>query len=239
MSAKLLPRLVSIVLLALLLSAIACQQSTPSTNQSAMNTSDSKAWDSYLNEFLEAYFVARPDFAVHAGRHEFDGKLPDWSAEGLAREAKRLHVAKDRVASFPESALDERQRFERDYVAAQIDSDLFWLESAEWPLRCLQFYADAIDPDVYVSREYAPLEQRLKASTAYAKAIPIAFDQIRKNLRAPLPTTFVAIVPTTYGGCRSTRRRAGDLAPVKDEQLRRISKRTTAPLKRCGIWMPG
>jgi len=45
---------------------------------------------------------------------------------------------------------------------------------------------DAIDPDVYVSREYAPLEQRLKAYTVYAKAVPTAVEQIRKNLRTPL-----------------------------------------------------
>jgi hypothetical protein len=191
-----------------------------------MTTSDSKAWDSYLNEFLEAYFVARPDFAVRAGRHEFDGKLPDWSPEGLAKEAKRLHAAKDRVASFPESALDERQRFEREYVASQIDADLFWLESAEWPLRSPQFYADAIDPDVYVSREYAPLEQRLKAYISYAKAIPAAIDQIRKNLRTPLPKTYVAIGHTTYGGLVSFYEKdvPAIFVPVKDEQLQQQFK---------------
>ncbi|HEY8188408.1 MAG TPA: DUF885 domain-containing protein [Pyrinomonadaceae bacterium] len=191
-----------------------------------MKTSDSADWDSYLNGFLEAYFVARPDFAVRAGRHEFDGKLPDWSAEGLAKEIKRLHSEKDRVGSFQESALSEKQRFERNYVASVIDSDLFWLESAEWPKRCPQYYADAIDPDVYVSREYAPLDQRLKAYTAYAKAVPIALDQIRKNLRTPLPKTFVNIGHTTYGGLVSFYEKdvPAIFAGVKDEQLQKNFK---------------
>ncbi|MEP6820338.1 MAG: DUF885 domain-containing protein, partial [bacterium] len=87
MSAKLLFRLTVAAVFAFLLSSIACQQTTPPNNQTAMNVSDSKDWDSYVNEFLEAYFVAHPDFAVRAGRHEFDGKLPDWSAEGFAKEA--------------------------------------------------------------------------------------------------------------------------------------------------------
>src|SRR6266545_2449397 len=156
MSAKLLLRLASICVFASLLLPVACQQTTQPTRQTATTANDSRAWDSYQNGFLEAYFVAHPDFAVRAGRHEFDGKLPDWSAEGLAKEIKRLHAEKDRVAGFAESALDERQRFEREYVASVIDADIFWLESAEWPFRCPQFYADAIDPDVYVSREYAP-----------------------------------------------------------------------------------
>jgi hypothetical protein len=158
---------------------------------------------------------------VRAGRHEFDGKLPDWSAEGFAKEAKRLHAEKDRLAGFQDSTLSERQRFEREYVASQIDADLFWIESAQWPFRCPQYYADAIDPDVYVSREYAPLDQRLKAYTAYAKAVPTAVDQIRKNLRTPLPKTFVNIGHTNYGGLIAFYEKdvPAIFASVKDEQL--------------------
>src|SRR6266545_7690271 len=147
MSTKLPLRLILAAASAFLLLSIACQQTNQPNNQPAMKTSESAAWNSYVNEFLEAYFVAHPDFAVRAGRHEFDGKLPDWTAEGFAGEIKRLHAESDRVAGFPESALDERQRFEREYVASVIDADIFWLESAEWPFRCPQFYADAIDPD--------------------------------------------------------------------------------------------
>ena len=226
MSAKLPLGLILAAALSCLLFAIACQQATTPTNQSTMNAADSKSWDSHVNEFIEAYFVAHPDFAVRAGRHEFDGKLPDWSAEGLAREARRLHAEKDQLAAFRDSALNDRQRFERDYIAGIVDGDLFWLESAEWPMRCPQFYADSIDPDVYVSREYAPLDQRLRAYTAYAKAIPIAIDQIRKNLRTPLPKTFVNIGHTTYGGLISFYEKdvPAIFASVKDEQLQKDFK---------------
>ncbi len=153
MSVRFLSRLIVVFAFALLFAVSGCQQATPPANQQTMNTNESKEWDSYVNEFLEAYFVAHPDFAVRAGRHEFDGKLSDFSATGIANEIKRLHAAKDRVAGFQDATLNERQRFERDYVASVIDGDLFWMESAEWPFRCPQFYADSIDPDVYVSRE--------------------------------------------------------------------------------------
>jgi hypothetical protein len=226
MSAKLLLRLALATTFALLFFSIACQQTTQPNNQTAMTASDSKSWDSYVNEFIEAYFRAHPDFAVRAGRHEFDGKLPDWSAEGIKKEIARLHAEKDRIAGFADSTLSERQRFEREYVASVIDSDLFWLESAEWPMRCPQFYADAIDPDVYVSREYAPIDQRLKAYTAYAKAIPTAIEQIRKNLRTPLPKTFVNIGHTTYGGLISFYEKdvPAIFTSVKDDQLQKDFK---------------
>ena len=100
-----------------------------------------------------------------------------------------------------------------EYVAAQIDSDLFWLESAEWSLRCPQFYADAIDPDVYVSREYAPSNNGSKAYTRLRESYSDGHRSDSENMRTPLPKTFVNIGHTTYGGLVSfyQKRRAGDL----------------------------
>src|ERR1051325_4456922 len=199
MPATLSSRFAVVFAVALFLLAASCQQAPPTANQNP-SQSESAEWNSYVNEFIEAYFVAHPNFAVAAERHEFDGKLTDFSKEGIAAEIKRLHAAKERVASFSDASLNERQRFERDYVMSVIDGDLFWRESAEWPFRCPQFYADSIDPDVYVSREYAPLDQRMRAYINYAKAVPTAVEQIRNNLRTPMPKTFVNIGHTTFGG---------------------------------------
>lgn len=211
------------VLIVSLLLSLGCQQTNQQTNQQRPANRDFKSWDAFVNEFLEAYFVAHPDFAVRSGRHEFDGKLPDWTTEGITKEIQRLREQKKRLRDYEDSVLDERQRLERDYVVSVIDADLFWLDSAEWPYRNPQFYAEAIDPDVYVSRAYAPLEQRLRAYTKYAKSIPASLDQIRRNLRTPLPKTYVNIGHTTFGGLVSFYEKdvPAILAPVKDEQLQK------------------
>ena len=36
-------------------------------------------WPAFVESFIEARFKADPYFAVQAGRHEFDGKMPDLS----------------------------------------------------------------------------------------------------------------------------------------------------------------
>jgi len=229
MTARIPARVYLASMLLLIVIAAGCQRSPRNLTQSG-SPGESKNWDSYVNEFLEAYFSAHPDFAVRAGRHEFDGKLPNWSSEGIAAEIKRLHGQKDRLQGFKNSALNEEQRFERDYIGALVDSDLFWLESAEWPLRCPQFYADAIDPDVYVSRPYASLDRRMQAYTDYARSIPVAIDQIRKNLRTPLPKTFVNIGHTTFGGLASFYEKdvSGVFASVKDEELQKNFREANA-----------
>lgn len=165
--------------------AIAYQHAATASQSSATS------WDSFTSSFIEATFKAQPHFAVWAGRHEFDGRLPDWSATGIKKEIKRLHEARVRALSFKVANLTDKQRFERDYIVARIDASLFWLETADWPSRSPTFYGWGLDPQVYIAREYAPLTQRLRAYTAYAKAIPRAVAQMRANLRTPLPRSYV------------------------------------------------
>jgi len=182
------------------------------------NSSD---WDAYVERYLDAYFAAHPDYAVVEGRHEFDGKLPDFSSQGLAREIARLHAARQQTQAFSDTALDQRQRFERDYLIAAIDGDLFWLESAQAPYRNPQFYNDAIDPEVYLTRPYAPLDQRMRAFIDYAHALPTALDQIRANLRTPLPRTYVDRGRSLTGGLAQYFETdvAGIFSQVQDPQL--------------------
>jgi hypothetical protein len=137
---------------------------------------------------------------VWAGRHEFDGRLPDLSRSGIDNEIRRLRLQRERALRFRDEGLDEARRFERDYVAARLDGDLFWLESAELPFRDPTYYSGELDPNVYVSRECAPLADRLRAYIKYARAVPAAAEHIRANLRTPMPRTFVQVGRTAFGG---------------------------------------
>jgi len=182
-----------------------CQKPAPPANQTAntntnMNNSANTGWDSYVAKFLDDYFAANPTFAVYQGKHEFDGKLPDWSEDGLKKEIDRLKAERGKAAAFKDDQLDERQRFERDYLIAQIDKDVFWRETADQPHKNPYFYSDAIDPDVYVSRDYASPDVRIRSYTSYAKNVPGALEQIKKNLKFPMAPTLIKIGRTAIGG---------------------------------------
>ncbi len=133
--ARSLIRLASAILVLVLLTG--CRTTPPPVR--------SADWDTYVAGYLDAYFAVHPDIAVSNGRHEFDGKLPDFSRAALDREVARLHAERVRAAGFVGN-LDPKQQFERDYVIAAIDSDLFWLESARWPYRDPYFYSGSVDP---------------------------------------------------------------------------------------------
>ena len=168
---------------------------------------ESREWNRFVDNFIEGYFEANPTAAVYAGRHEYDGRLPDLSAAGLARSSDWLKAQRELALGFETESLSEAQQFERDYVLAAIDGQLFWLEDAGWPYKDPTVYAGSLDPSVYVTREYAPLEQRRRGFITVARGIPAVADHARNNLRPPLPmigtseSTTNAIVPTHIPAC--------------------------------------
>jgi len=206
----------------------------------SFNIQRSNDWNSFVHRFIESYFVHHPDFAVYQGRHEFDGKLPDWTPEGFGKQITWLKEQRKAALAFEAESLDQQQSFEREYLISIIDKDLFWLEKAESPFRNPTFYN--LDPNVYLARPYAPLETRLKAYTAYAKGIPAAAEHIKRNLRTPLPKTFVDIGRITFGGLASyyTNDVPAVFKEVKDQALltefRDANEKAIAAMRQLDSW---
>jgi uncharacterized protein (DUF885 family) len=189
--------LASLLLALLLLGAAGCK---PETEVGDAEGGAPRGWEALVAGFLEQTFRAQPSFAVWAGRHEFDGQLPDWSTAGIEREIARLREARAEVEAFPAASLSAEQRFEREYLSSVIDGSLFWLDAARAPFRNPTWYSDQLDPAVYLSRPYAPLEVRMAGYIGYARAIPAAAANVRANLRTPLPRTFVDRAVGAFGG---------------------------------------
>jgi hypothetical protein len=183
------------------------------------------AWDRFVERYIEDYFSAHPAFAVAQGRHEFDGMLPDWSAEGIAREIERLKQAREQALSFAEADLGAEAAFQREYLLASIDRNLFWLDKADRPFRNPDFYfdwlSDSIAPAPYLSLNYAPLPDRMRAYVRYARAIPRAAAQIRANLRMPMARTVLQYGIDSFGGLADYYRNdvPAAFASVEDAEL--------------------
>ena len=158
------------------------------------------AWPDFAAAFIEDTFRADPYFAVQAGRHEFDGRMADWSAESLAAEVARLHKARTQAETLDAASMNAQERFERDYLLAVIDGNLFWLERARAPFTNPAWYLNRLDPDVYLNRDYAPLAKRMQGYIGYAHAIPRLAAEIRANLRTPLPVSLVQRGIDGFGG---------------------------------------
>ncbi len=188
------------------------------------------AWDATVRSFVEGYFERHPAFAAGAGRHEFDGRLPDWSPEAFVDEVERLREDRRRALGFDPATLDEARCFERELLIAVTDADLFWLEEAESHRSNPLFYSGRLDPNLYLSRDYAPLEERLQAYIHYARQVPRATAQMRANLRTPLPRTFAELGEKSFGSlaCYYETDVPRVFAAVEDPDLQRQMREANA-----------
>ncbi|MBT2144985.1 MULTISPECIES: DUF885 domain-containing protein [unclassified Rhodanobacter] len=192
--------------------------------------SDNARLEAAVDDFIDGMFQHYPTFAANAGKHEFDGKLPDYSPAGLKADADWLHAQRARFAAFGDDKLDESGRFHRDYVLAVIDGQLFWLEDSGFPYSNPAFYTGDLSPSMYLTRPYAPLPERMAAFVAYQEALPKAIAQIKANFKLPLPESYIELGVNSFGGYASFFKTdvPAIFAEVKDDALQARFKASNA-----------
>jgi uncharacterized protein (DUF885 family) len=210
-----------VAVLLLVVALAACGRQEQQADRTAQD------WPAFVQQFADGFMEAHPMMAFAAGRKEYAGRFPDWSAEGIAAEIKRLKSLAAQANTFDAHEMTDAQRFERDYLLAVVDRNLFWLERAEWPMRNPTFYfdwnLDFLSPDPYLTKPYAPLDVRLRDFTKWLSNVPAATAQIRQNLRTPMPRTWIDQGVASFGGMVPFLRDDAPqvFADVKDEALRK------------------
>ncbi len=233
--------------LAIALVGAACKREAPagtpaaSAADKALAPADSP-WQQAVDAYISGWMTHNPVQAANAGKHEFDGKLPDWSAEGLRKQAEWLHAQRDKLAGFGDDQLDSVQRFQREYALSVIDGQLFWLEESGFPNANPAWYLGDLSPSMYLTRPYAPLATRMAAFVRYQQALPAAIAQMRGNLRGRLPDTYIDLGANTFAGYADFFRDdvAAIFAEVKDpalqEKLRASNAAAVAATRETAAW---
>jgi uncharacterized protein (DUF885 family) len=188
------------ILVVTLLFAACTRDPAPAPSEPVAAAPAGKSWPEFVDSFIESRMKADPYFAVQAGRHEFDGQMPDWSRAALEADVAQTRRFLDELRQYDPAKLNERRRFERDYLEWVMERQVFWDATAEQPFRNPTWYLDRLDPSMYLEREYAPLPKRLEGYLGYARAVPTLARNIRENLRAPLPKAFIERGVAGFGG---------------------------------------
>ncbi len=185
-------------------------------------TAPTVTWSAFTQTTIDGWLAIDPSFAVYQGAHQFDGKLPDWSDAGLKKKAEFLRGVIDHASAYDK--LEGKERVERDYMVKVAEGQLFWLEVADQPHTNPAFYVGGgLDPNVYIAREYADKPTRLKALIAFFDSVPAAAANIRANLKAPMPASFIKYGTSGFGGFAEayTTSAREAFADVKDEALQK------------------
>jgi uncharacterized protein (DUF885 family) len=175
--------------------------------------------------FFADYFRHYPPFATEAGNHEYDDRWPDLTDAGTAVRLAWLADVRGRLEA--EGGLSREEEIDRRVLLATIEELRFdeeELDELSWsPIT----YSYLLGGGLFalLSREFAPLPERLASAAGRMEGIPEALDAARANLtsgRGREVSTFhvekaIATMPGVADLCRTAATMAADL---EDASLR-------------------
>lgn len=156
------------------------------------------------NEYFDTiYLPFNPTLATQLGVHQYDDQLEDYSKVGMDAKIKRFQAFAKRVEAVNPAQLDEQQQGNRELILNSIRSQLLTLQKIRpWeknPDYYISGTPNSIVPTgiansafVIMEREYAPVNDRLRAFVAREKRMPAVLSNAKKNLRNP-PKIFTDI----------------------------------------------
>jgi uncharacterized protein (DUF885 family) len=211
-------------------------------NFCAAATAADAAFETLARAFIEDYLKANPEEATQLGDHRYDDRLSDFSLAGLARKAELLRRYQAELGRIETRALTGANRIDARILALEIDAMLFSLTEErphEWnPLS----YNGSLANSVYgfVSREFAPAEQRLRSALHRLAAMPAVIEQIKANLKNPPRIHTETAIQQTAGAITLVRSGLDPLlaqAPAFKAQLAPVQEKAIAALTSYKEWL--
>jgi uncharacterized protein (DUF885 family) len=175
-------------LLVLLFAAGCAAPSRPSV--SAGRDADS-IFAQIADDFLEGYLAWRPQMAVGLGLHQYDGKVTDLSRSSLDGELMRLKRFDRQLAGLQTEALSQRSFYDYRLLRATIQKELFRFEEKQAYRLNPMTYAGVLDVNIYIKRDFAPLEDRVRSLIAVLAEASRIMAAARSNLADALAKPFV------------------------------------------------
>ena len=147
--------------------------------------------DALEAEIADALFDIAPTWAVQLGRHDFDGRLPDYSKSSTDAWAARARNLLARLADLPDDVLSADRKIDRFLLRLALEGNLFDLEDARKLDTNPMAYLSVLSLSPYITREYAPAADRMGAVVRLLGAVPALLAVGRDRLAHPLPKPFV------------------------------------------------
>jgi uncharacterized protein (DUF885 family) len=225
-----------------LCSFVAIALCLPAAASFAVQTPDSE-YEAVAEEYIKGYFAARPLLGTSIGLHEYDGRISDYSRLALDAELARLRRFDDRLAKFDLDKLSQRQSIDLRILRAAVKKEIFQRQEMSVFERDPTVYARAADVNIYVKRNFAPLDDRVRSIVAIESQVPNIFIAAKNNLDPVLPKPYVELAIQIAKGSADFLRRnlVVAIADLRDEQIRtefrESNRRAAAALSDYAGWL--
>jgi uncharacterized protein (DUF885 family) len=165
-----------------------------------MPSSGSDALADVERQVVDHYFVLRPTQAASLGLHQYDGILPDLSRESTQRWSQKAQDLLRRLESIDDSQLPTDRRLDRRILELLLEGAEFDLDSVQELDRNPMSYLLQPNLTDYLARDYAPVDDRVRAITRVLAAVPELLEAATGRLVRAIPRPYLVIsIPIAKG----------------------------------------
>jgi uncharacterized protein (DUF885 family) len=200
------------------------------------------------DRFFADFFRHYPVHATEAGNHEHDGRWPDMTDAGRRERLAWLASARADFEALDQASLSHDDTIDRRVLLTQIDALRFDEEELDEPSWSPITYTYLFGTGLFslLSREFAPLPDRLRNAAERMRALPEALEQARATLERPgvrevsrfHTEKAIETMPGVADLCQSAASEAEalDAAALRDE-IRAAADEAAAAVERFTTWL--
>jgi hypothetical protein len=183
---------------------------------------------------LDELLADDPQEARELGLHEYDGRVAPVGKDAIAAQVGRLTKAAEELSLVDRQGLSPDQALDLAELKSWVARDLFRLVDMDGPRKVAQFYQPLFEVNLYIDRDYAPIEERAKRLTAQEEAALAEVPHVHENLAPPLSRPATEVAARNFAGFAKYLR--GDVVAVmgkvgSSDQQARFAKANEALAK--------
>ena len=145
------------------------------------------AFAQLADEYIAGYLAWRPQSGTALGLHQYDGKVTNYSQASLSAELARLKSFDQRLGQLDASHLSPPAYYDYRILRSAIEREIFGFEQMRIYTDNPMTYAGTLDVSIYIKRNFAPLEERVRSVVAILNQAPKIMSAARANLAESLP----------------------------------------------------
>ena len=227
----------------LVMLALSLVMATPGLAEAAETQKADADFDKLALDFIGGYLAARPLQGVALGFHQYDGKIGDYSRLAIDAEVERLKRFQDQFNKIEAGKLGKQADIDRRILLAAIAGELFQIQDMGIFEKNPMTYARAIDLNIYIKRDFKPLEDRVRDIVTIEDQTANIMTAGKTNLADVLPKPYVELAIQIANGSADFLEKdlAAAVKDVTDEPLmaafRDANKKAAAALRDYAAWL--
>ena len=149
------------------------------------------AFQKLADNYLDGYLAWRPANGVALGYHQYDGKVTDISKASIDKELARLKDFDTQLSGADTASFSPKVFYDYRILRSAIKGEIWTFDDLGSFTKNPMTYAGIVDVSIYIKRNFAPIEERVKSIIAIEKMAPKLLADAKLNLNDTLARPYV------------------------------------------------